>query len=103
MNKVLTNCLLSVIIKPRKQNDCSREEDFNGMSRDRGEYLQCCHCGSIHKQQIQCNDDDLYIEAECMKCKDTVMHLRCGEQYEDIYMYYDSTLDGRFYNYNKTK
>lgn len=79
----------------------SREGDFNGMSRDKGEYLQCCSCGSIHRQQIQCNDDDLYIEVECQQCQNTTRHLRCGADPTDVYMYYDNTLDSRFYNYNK--
>ena len=73
------------------------------MKKVRSEYLQCCSCGSIHKQQVQCNDDDLYIKTKCEKCKDVVTHLRCGEQYEDIYEFYDITLDSRYYNYNKTK
>jgi hypothetical protein len=52
----------------------------------------------LHKQQVQCNDDDLYIDGiECEKCKKTVKHLRCGEDPSDVYMYYDVVLDKRFY------
>ena len=86
----------------REQNDC-REGDVNGMKREYSEYLQCCNCGHIHKQQIQCNDDDLYIDGiECEKCRQEVKHLRCGEDQSEVYMYYDSVLDERFYLY-KTK
>lgn len=73
------------------------------MSRGYGEYLQCCHCGHIHKQQIQCNDDDLYVDGiQCTKCGYKTKHLRCGEDPSDVYIYYDVVLDDRFYNY-KTK
>ena len=71
------------------------------MNRERDEYLQCCHCGHIHKQQVQCNNDDLYIDGiECDKCRQEVKHLRCGEDPSEVYMYYDVVLDERFYNYN---
>ena len=71
------------------------------MSKERGEYLQCCYCGHIHKQQVQCNDDDLYIDGvECEKCRQKVRHLRCGEDPLEVYMYYDSVLDERFYLYD---
>lgn len=76
----------------------SREGDVDGMNRERDEYLQCCCCGHISKQQIQCNDDDLYIDGvECEKCRQEVKHLRCGEDSSDVYMYYDVVLDKRFY------
>lgn len=80
-----------------KQNDY-RKGDFNGMSKEQGEYLQCCNCGNIHIQQIQCNDDDLYVNnIKCNKCKQTGRHLRCGDDPSDVYMYYDVVLDRRYY------
>ena len=67
----------------------------DGMSR---EYVQCCNCGHIYEQQVQCNDDDLYIDGiKCEKCRQEVKHLRCGENPSEIYIYYDSVLDERFY------
>ena len=79
-----------------------REEELYGMSKERIEYLQCMYCGKIHRQKIQCRDDDLYIYEKCKSCGKVVKHLRCGENPDDIYMYYDYTMDFRFYDY-KTK
>lgn len=71
------------------------------MKKNITEYLQCSNCGSINKKRFWCNDDDLYIDnIKCDKCKKTVKHLRCGEHQEDIYLYYDCTLDFKFYNYD---
>ena len=68
------------------------------MRIEHNEYLQCCNCGHIHTQQIQCNDDDLYIDGtKCEKCGKEIKHLRCGENLSDVYMYYDVVLDRRFY------
>ena len=62
------------------------------------EYVQCCNCGHIYEQQVQCNDDDLYIDGiKCEKCRQEVKHLRCGEDLLDIYIYYDVTKDPRMY------
>ena len=72
------------------------------MSKERIEYLQCTHCGKIHKQKIQCRDDDLYIYEKCKYCGKVVKHLRCGDDYFDISIYYDPVLDERYYDY-KTK
>ena len=81
----------------------SGEGDVDGMRGERNEYLQCCNCGRIHKQRFQCNDDYLYIDCiKCERCGQEVKHLRCGPDQLDVYIYYDSVLDERFYNY-KTK
>ena len=79
-----------------------REEELYGMSKERIEFLQCEHCGKIHKQKIQCRDDDLYIYEKCKHCGKVVKHLRCGDDYFDIGTYYDPVLDERYYEY-KTK
>ena len=80
----------------------NREGELYGMSKAKTEYLQCCNCGHIHQEKILCRDDDLYVLTNCDCCKEIVNHLRCGENQEDIYKYYDCTKDFRFYNY-KTK
>lgn len=72
------------------------------MSKERNEYLQCMHCGKIHRQKIQCRDDDLYIYEKCKYCGKVVKHLRCGDNYLDISIYSDPVLDERYYEY-KTK
>ena len=67
------------------------------MNNERIEYVQCTHCGEIYDTQIQCDDDDLYVHFKCKKCHKDVNHLRCGNDWLDIYMYYDPSLDKRFY------
>ena len=64
-----------------------------------GEWLQCVKCGHMHKvDTTKYNiEDDIYIRMRCTKCHEFAAHLLCGEQYEDIYLYYDSTLDKRYY------
>jgi hypothetical protein len=74
-----------------------REGDVDGMNAERNEYLQCCNCGGIHQQEVQCNNDDLYIICQCEKCGKTFKHLRCGENLSDVYMHYDVVMDRRFY------
>ena len=76
-----------------------REEELYGMSKERIEFLQCEHCGKIHKQKIQCRDDDLYIYIKCKHCGATVSHLRCSANPLDIYIYADPVLDQRYYDY----
>ena len=67
---------------------------------ERYEYIQCCHCGSIHRMKIMGDDDDLYIyDVECRECGNT-KHLLCGEDESDIYAHYDPVMDKRFYEYN---
>ena len=72
------------------------------MIKERTEYVQCMHCGKIHKELIRCRDDDLYINVKCKSCGKVVKHLRCGDNYLDISIYSDPVLDERYYEY-KTK
>jgi hypothetical protein len=89
---------LSVIKYSQENKMIIREGDVDGMKGESNEYLQCCNCGHVHKQPVQCNNDDLYInDIQCEVCRRTVKHLRCGENLSDVYMYYDVVLDRRFY------
>lgn len=82
-----------------KQNDC-REGDFNGM---KGKvWLQCQECGRLHKKEVQNNIEDIYIEVQCPKCRNTTTHLVCSEDESEIYNLYNLNIDPRYYNY-KTK
>ena len=67
------------------------------MGSKREEYLQCNHCGCIHKAEIRCRDGDLYIRNYCPHCEEVTTHLRCGERQEEIYWYYDVVNDPRYY------
>ena len=79
-----------------------REGESYDMSRQDNELLQCMCCGKIHREKVQCAEDDLFVLTRCDCCKKVVNHLRCGESIDDIYKYYNNTMDERFYNY-KTK
>ena len=71
------------------------------MGKYKEEYLQCSNCGHIHKKRFQYKDeDDPYIMFKCDKCKEYVTHLRCGENQDDILMYYSPLYDSRFFEYN---
>ena len=67
------------------------------MGGKREEYLQCNKCGHIAKSEIRCRDDDLYIRNYCPQCEEATTHLRCGEQPEEIYRFYDVVNDPRYY------
>lgn len=66
-------------------------------------WLQCQDCGRIFKQTIQYNiEEDIYINAKCIGCRDETTHLICSEDENDIYILYNSNVDPRYYQY-KTK
>lgn len=61
-------------------------------------WMQCQQCGTLHQVKTKdTSEDDLYIEEYCPKCRDGTKHLWCGEQKEDIYIYYNVNADPRFY------
>ena len=61
-------------------------------------YVQCQCCGEIHQTKVHSmSEDDLYIEEYCPKCRDETKHLLCGENKEDVYIYYNVNLDPRIY------
>ena len=65
--------------------------------KDEG-WAQCQTCGYLHKIKTQnTSDDDLYIKEYCPKCRDGTKHIWCGENQEDIYIYYNANLDPRIY------
>jgi hypothetical protein len=64
-------------------------------------WAQCQVCGRLNKVKMRdISEDDLYIEEHCPRCRDGTRHLWCGENREDIYIYYNLNADPRFYNYN---
>ena len=61
-------------------------------------WVQCQVCGEVHQIEIRnMSKDDLYIITRCPGCRDETKHLWCGENKEDIYMYYNVNVDPRFY------
>lgn len=64
-------------------------------------WAQCQVCGHLHKVKMRdISEDDLYIQEHCPKCRDDTNHLWCGENREDVYIYYNLNVDPNFYNYN---
>lgn len=61
-------------------------------------WIQCQRCGHLHKAKVQLSEDNLYIYEYCHRCRDETKSLWCGENREDVYMYYNANLDLRYYN-----
>ena len=69
------------------------------LSRQYGRtYVQCQHCGEVYKIPQKLSAETLIVKAECPTCNGTLA-LNCGEEYDDIYLYYNNALDERFYKY----
>ena len=64
-------------------------------SKDRT-YVQCQYCGHIYRVEYEISIEDSIIESECPKCGDMV-GLNLGDKEEDIYLYYNCTIDSRWY------
>lgn len=62
-------------------------------------YLQCCGCGKVHTVRRKYNSDEVYIESVCPSCGHNKV-LILGENKDDIYLYYDSMNDERYFIYN---
>ena len=61
-------------------------------------WVQCQKCGHLHKIKMkETSKDDLYIEEHCPRCRDETKHLQCGTDETDIYIYYNTNLDPRYY------
>ena len=59
---------------------------------------QCQVCGHLHMVETKdIPEGDLYIEEYCPKCRDGTKHLYCGENREDVYIYYNLNIDPRYY------
>ena len=69
------------------------------LSRDNGlTWVQCQHCGKIYKIQQRLPASALLVKAECPTCNGTTA-LNCGEDEDDVYLFYNANLDNRYYQY----
>lgn len=66
--------------------------------KNRGIWVQCCHCGHIYHADIKIPIDRLYVTSVCPRC-DHEKGLNCGDDINDIYMYCDPVMDERYYQY----
>lgn len=62
----------------------------------KGTWVQCTLCGNIHFIEETVPIDKLYIAAICTKCNND-RAINCGDKKEDVVLYYDPYLDGRYY------
>ena len=68
------------------------------MTKQQGVWAQCTQCGAVDFFDISIPIDTLYINIACKKCDNNKM-LNCGNNQEDIYKYYNCSLDSRYYQY----
>ena len=61
-------------------------------------YIQCQTCGEIYQIRHEVPIDKLYVMCECPICG-SLKGLNLGNDKEDIYYYYNTNLDDRYYNY----
>lgn len=61
--------------------------------------FQCMNCGHLHwiDDPPNIDEDELYIKLRCNLCKQTTKHLWVGTEPGDEYIYYNVTLDNRYY------
>ena len=67
---------------------------------DEKRYFQCQNCGLTHKEKIRFSEEDIYIKVPCPRCRGETKHLWVGSKPEDVYIYGNSNLDSRYYEYN---
>jgi hypothetical protein len=66
--------------------------------KKKGTWVQCTQCGKVDFIQETIPIDKVYFEFECQKCGHD-KGLNCGSNIDYVYMYYDPSIDGRFYQY----
>ena len=66
--------------------------------KENGSYVQCLNCGNIYMTGRKFPVSASIVKQNCPRCG---WHkgLNCGDNEEDIYIFYDNSLDERFYNY----
>lgn len=69
------------------------------MGDKRKAQYQCMNCGTIHwiEDPPDIDEDEFYTKMRCKHCKKTTNHLWVGIEPGDEYIYYDVTLDNRYY------
>lgn len=68
--------------------------------RHNEQYYQCLECGRVHRantEKVIDLGDDTYYETLCPNCRGVTKHLWVGADEDDIYMYYDVTLDETYF------
>lgn len=66
-----------------------------GKKKD-GSYVQCLNCGKIYIIERNISIDISIVKSECPRCH-YGRGLNCGNDKDEIYYFYDSSLDERYY------
>ena len=62
-------------------------------------FVQCQSCGNIYQIAGKVSIEKSIIHSVCPVCGENI-GLNCGDKEEDIYLYMNPNLDGRYYIYN---
>ena len=62
-------------------------------------FLQCQECGVVYTFPHIVAIDKLYVQADCPNCGVTTA-LNLGNKEEDLYWYYNESVDSRYYEYD---
>ena len=66
-----------------------------GKKKD-GSYIQCLNCGNIYATERKVSITISIVKSECPRCHHD-KGLNLGNKKEDLYYFYDPTLDERYY------
>ena len=61
-----------------------------------GSWIQCQECGHIHYVEDNVPIEKMYTTSICPRCGEK-KGLNCGRDKNDIYYFYNPSLDERFY------
>lgn len=64
-----------------------------------GNWIQCQSCGEIYRIPYTIEVSKLYVETQCPVCKSD-MGLNIGTKKDDLYYFYNTNLDNRYYTYS---
>lgn len=59
-------------------------------------WIQCQSCGYIYRINKKVSIEKSIINSVCPECEYNI-GLNCGDNKDDIYYFYDQTLDERYY------
>lgn len=60
-------------------------------------YLQCQCCGHIVRVTKKISIEEIYTKEYCKNCEEVCTMLNLGDDLSDMYLYYNSNLDERYY------
>lgn len=67
--------------------------------KEQGTWIQCQQCGEIYFIQESVPIDKLYVASFCPRCDEYTKGLNCGDSIEDIYLFVNTNVDPRYYQY----